>query len=227
MKLFSLNQDQSFITLISEKTLVLKHMRITDRIDLIDGTMAHSYVFYSSSGIVLFDTGTRGSGKKIVEYFMNRKTKPAYVILTHYHMDHIGGLPRIKSEFNPVVFINDGDRKVVTGEATMPHPPNRLVSMMLGLTRVTPVGDVKSLGDMNLEEIKILQTPGHTPGSTSFIIESEKVVVVGDSLVNSRGKATVSKAFSLDIDLARKSIEKLKNMKGYRALPGHGDPLDL
>ena len=88
--------------------------------------------------------------KKIVEYFINRRSKPAYVILTHYHMDHIGGLPRIKSEFNPVVFINDADRKVVTGEATMPRPPSRLVSMMLGLTRVTPVGDVKSLGDMNL-----------------------------------------------------------------------------
>lgn len=125
-------------------------MKITDRVDLIDGTMAHSYVFDSGSGIVLFDTGTKGSAKKIVEYFINRRSKPAYVILTHYHMDHIGGLPRIKSEFNPVVFINDADRKVVTGEATMPRPPSRLVSMMLGLTRVTPVGDVKSLGDMNL-----------------------------------------------------------------------------
>ncbi|MGC8506390.1 MAG: MBL fold metallo-hydrolase [Thermoplasmata archaeon] len=202
-------------------------MKITDRVELIDGTMAHSYVFDSASGIVLFDTGTRGSGKKIVEYFMNRKAKPAYVILTHYHMDHIGGLPGIKSEFNPAVFINEADRKVVTGEVSMPRPQNRLVSMILGLARLTPVSDVRSLKGMNLDEIKILETPGHTPGSTSFIIESEKVIVVGDSLVNRRGRATVSSAFSLDVDLAGKSLEKLRNMKGYKALPGHGDPLDL
>jgi len=202
-------------------------MKVTDRIELIDGTMAHAYVFDSDEGQILFDTGTKGSGRKIVEYFKRNGGKPAYVLLTHYHMDHIGGLPLIRSEFKPTIFINSKDMKVVTGEISMPRPPNRLVSMMMGHSKVTPVSEVNDLGSLNISGIKVIETPGHTPGSTSYAIESQKAIVVGDALVNSRGHAKVSKAFSLDFATATRSLDMLKKMKGYKALPGHGNPLDL
>jgi glyoxylase-like metal-dependent hydrolase (beta-lactamase superfamily II) len=103
--------------------------------------------------------------------------KPVGALVTHYHPDHIGGdifglriagLPALLERISIPAHVNthegDGVRKV-TGLAET------------DLVRHES-GDVLTVGDVR---IRLIHTPGHTPGSQCFLVNDERLVS-GDTL---------------------------------------------
>ncbi|WP_075056906.1 MBL fold metallo-hydrolase [Thermogymnomonas acidicola] len=198
-------------------------MKVTERIEAIDGTMARCYVYRNGKDTVLFDAGTRGSGRRVVEYFRRLGQQPTHVLITHYHPDHIGGLRDIEEAFSPEIYCSPLEIAVVAGREKMTPSRSILSRLVASLSSVKPVTSAKDFSKLEIEGITLLETPpGHTPGSTSFIVEGEKAIVVGDAVYTRNGRLEVNRTFTLDMQKAEESRKKIMQYKGYTVLPGHG-----
>ena len=202
-------------------------MKISDSVERIDGTMAHTYVVRHDGKFLLIDAGTKSSGKKIIDFFEDHKEKPDAILITHYHPDHIGGLSMLVERYDPQVYAHSSELNVIRGQEKI-KPARSLISKMVStVSRVEPVGKAEELEKMPFSWIKPVDTRGHTPGSTSFLFEPESMLFVGDAVTVKGKDATVNRQFTLDLDEAEKSREKILSMKGATILPGHGEPLRI
>ena len=200
---------------------------LADKIELIDGTMGNCYSVSFKRKLVLVDAGTKGSGKKIISYYDGLKKKPSIVLITHYHPDHIGGLRLIQEKFKPEIYVPEGEVEVVAGRSQATPARGLFSRMVAGMMKTDPVTEIKPSSELVVPGIETILTEGHTPGSTSYYFPSLKAVFVGDAIVTKHGQATVNKAFTLDIDAALRSKDRLLSMSGITLYPGHGEPLVL
>ena len=125
---------------------------------------------------------------------------PTYILMTHSHMDHTGALAEVKSALNVPIAAHRDDA------GNLPLKPDLLLND----------GDEISSGDMR---VKVLHTPGHTPGSLCFLIGS--YLIAGDTLFPNGPGKTGSR------DNFRRIVESLQNKiftlpEDTRVFPGHG-----
>lgn len=139
------------------------------------------------------------------------------VLLTHSHWDHIGDLKTVKKIFEIPVYVHKNDH----GNVTSPGCDG--VPLMMAVEGVEPEFELKedqiiSVGHLKL---KVIETPGHTPGGVCFYIEKEKILFSGDTLFRgsignlSLATANRSKMWS--------SLEKLEKLSSDTVVySGHG-----
>ncbi|MFP3131500.1 MAG: MBL fold metallo-hydrolase [Nitrososphaeria archaeon] len=103
-----------------------------------------------------------------------------------------------------------------------------LASVFSAFYRVSPIKDAEDTAKLT-NEVTVIETPGHTPGSVSYMIElnGEKFIFVGDAAFEKDGRLYVNKRFSLDYLLAEESLKKIESLKPITVLPGHGKPVKL
>ncbi|MBQ7474852.1 MAG: MBL fold metallo-hydrolase [Clostridia bacterium] len=140
-----------------------------------------------------------------------------YIILTHGHFDHMLSLGETREEYGAPLLIHRGDADFLTdpaknlflpffGKKTVFAPADRLLGD----------GDAISLGD---ETVTVVHTPGHTPGSASFL--SGGVILTGDTLFfDSVGRTDFPGG---DAGTLARSLAALSALPGaLRVYPGHG-----
>ncbi len=124
--------------------------------------------------LILIDTGAGWSVDKIIKNVEKLGFDPKNlnkVLLTHCHIDHIGGVPEIKKRFGSKIYIHRLDAPPLeTGD-----PILTAASWYQTTFPPTPV-DVKFDSPEEIlriggEQIVCLHTPGHTPGSTSIYLD--------------------------------------------------------
>jgi glyoxylase-like metal-dependent hydrolase (beta-lactamase superfamily II) len=116
---------------------------------------------------------------EIVRVLARHKLTVKTIVITHGHIDHVGGAARLKAETGAPVYMNEADFPV--------YDQLEMQALWLGMdppeqadVDVTPRdGDVLHLG---AAEFNVLHTPGHTPGSMGLWIPSEKKLIAGDTL---------------------------------------------
>ncbi|MBR2358107.1 MAG: MBL fold metallo-hydrolase [Lentisphaeria bacterium] len=96
----------------------------------------------------------------------------AAILLTHAHVDHIGAVPEVKKALDAeFVYLASGDEELYNS------PDNHILPYLppvANLPKTTPVWDIK--------EVKLLLTPGHSPGGSCFYFPEAKMVISGDTL---------------------------------------------
>ena len=125
------------------------------------------------------------------------------VFLTHSDRDHVGGLPLFA---NAEVYMCEAERAVIDG--TVPRTflflkrRNRFDRPFLPLRD----GDTITAGPFR---VRAVATPGHTPGSTSFLVD-EEALFTGDLLTLKRGRARPSpRLISNDVAEEERSLFRL------------------
>lgn len=198
-------------------------MKLTDAIDLIDGTIANCYVVNFRDRVILIDAGMKSSAKRVLRHFEDGHTKPDTVLITHCHTDHIGGLADLDIRYHSQIFVPDKEVEIARGNERMPSKGG-LMSAMVGLSKPRPVSNARPLSEFDLAGLEKMDTNGHTPGSTSYYFEELKALFVGDAVSENGGRYEFNKTFTLDPQGAQLSIEKILGVHGTTAYPGHGQP---
>ena len=162
---------------------------------------------------------------KIVAFIGSKGLKPACVMLTHGHFDHIYGLTDFVRTYEVPVYMDA--KETYSFEHTNPHVCGNyglaLPQLPQSFTAVKD-GDVIEVGDLRFE---VLETPGHSVGGLCFLEKGEKVLFSGDTIF--AGAIGRTDHPGGDYDLLMKSIwEKVMCLDGdITIFPGHGPATEI
>jgi glyoxylase-like metal-dependent hydrolase (beta-lactamase superfamily II) len=108
-----------------------------------------------------------------------KNLKLKYILFTHAHFDHIGAAKDLQEKTGAKILLGRGDEAVLKSTDQqaaffgMPPVPRQERYGFLD------EGDEVVMGDLRL---RVIETPGHSPGGVSFYVENEGVVFTGDTL---------------------------------------------
>lgn len=167
------------------------------------------YLLEGNSRALLIDAGTRI--KDLDQIVASITDKPLTLVATHVHPDHVGA-----AGYFPVIFINPADTVGIPG----------MMSDYTGEIRFLKDGETIDLGG---REVKVVFTPAHTPGSTTFVDKGSGHGFSGDSF-GSGNLLLFSGTFSELIATCEK-MKAVMEQEGIAYLyPGHysgGNPETL
>lgn len=202
-------------------------MKVSDSIDLIDGTMCNVYVLKTAGKVIQIDSGMKGSAKKIIDYYSSNKIKPDIVLITHYHLDHIGGLKIVKDTYNPEIYASAIEIPMIEGKQSYPRPSSFAARLLFSMVKPPVIQGIKPLQDLSIEGVKVIESAGHTPGSVTYFLEPERMMFIGDAAGSANGNLVINEKYSMDLDSAKRSLEKIRSYSPVTILPGHGAPLKI
>jgi glyoxylase-like metal-dependent hydrolase (beta-lactamase superfamily II) len=209
-------------------------MEIVPGIHQVEGVNGNSYVI-DREDLVVIDTGMPGSGRKILGYIRDtlhrRPEEIGTIVLTHYHMDHTGGIAALtKAAGRARVAVHGADAEYVSGRTAPPRFAGAR-GMLLGIAERV-VGPDPVEPDLLLRDgdrvagLLCVHLPGHTPGSIGLLDEGSGILFCGDTLRfdgSSIGRGPAQ--FVMDPVQEQRSILRMAELDFDTLLVGHGVPL--
>jgi len=158
----------------------------------------NAFLIAGEDGLALVDSGLPKRKDTILGTVAGIARQPAdlkHILITHYHVDHVGSLADLKEASDAKSYVHPADSPVVRGDEPQPGP-NRssLLGKLVGplVERLAPEAAAAAV-DVEIQDgeelpiaggIKVLHTPGHTPGHLAFLLPASKVLFVGDAAAN-------------------------------------------
>jgi glyoxylase-like metal-dependent hydrolase (beta-lactamase superfamily II) len=204
-------------------------------------------------GWVLIDAGLPGPGsvERIVEAAAERygeNARPAAIVLTHGHPDHVGTLRTLADRWDAPVYAHEQELPYLTGRRSYPPPdPTAGGGAMSLLSPLFPRGPfnfedrVRALpadGSVpGMQGWRWIHTPGHSAGHVSLFREADRTLIAGDAFVTTKAESAVAVVtwqpmvhrppayFTPDWASARASVQRLAALEPELAATGHGPPM--
>ena len=187
-------------------------MWIADNVFEIKSRIVSMFVYTAADTPICFDTGIRKEDiKRGFDALSFKPEHVKHVFLTHTDNDHVGGLNLFK---NANVYLSIDEEQMI----------DRTTPRFLGFRYNPPLkksytllknGDIVQAGDAKIEA---LATPGHTPGSMSYLVNGS-ILFVGDTIILREGKARhfsrlhLRDLMHMDIATQTESVKKLAQLK--------------
>src|SRR3954453_20525132 len=204
-----------------------------------------------SGSWVLIDAGLPGSAGRIMhaaEEWIGPWARPAAVVLTHGHFDHVGALSELVRHWDVTVYAHRLELPYLTGRLSY-HPPDPYFvgGALAAMSRVYPQGPIDlgtrvqvlpgdGLGPL-MPGWRWIHTPGHTPGHVSLFRDADRTLIAGDTFVTTKQESMLAallkpqavhgppKYFTPDWDQAEASVRRLALLRPEVAATGHGVPM--
>ncbi len=200
---------------------------------------------------VLVDTGTpmcEGWVRSAAARYFGWESRPAAILLTHGHFDHVGAVADLADEWGVPIYAHEKELPFLTGKESYPPAdpavggglmallsplyPRRPIDLADRVQALPADGTVPGLPDW-----RWLHTSGHTPGHVSFFRERDRVLIAGDAITTVKQESfwavlTQRQAlhgppsyFTPDWVEAKRSVERLAALNPAVAATGHGIPM--
>lgn len=158
---------------------------------------------------IIIDPGLdfTAEAQPIFEYIDQAKLKVVFIVNTHGHQDHINADEAFQKKFNVPICIHTLDAPFIEGVKNEGAPANVLLEE----------GSAVKFGT---ETLRVMHTPGHTPGSICLV--GEKLVFTGDTLfAGGIGRTDFPESSMSDMRLSLQKIVRLPDV--LMVYPGHGE----
>lgn len=175
------------------------------------GYMTNCYILRqeASSQCLIIDPGYEAG--RILSVLQQKQLEPEAILLTHGHFDHVGAVQDLAAETDCDVYIAEADLSL----------PPMITNGKLYYTHTYPASGTLNLAGL---AIRVLPTPGHTPGSVCLLVED--TMFSGDTLFQgSCGRTDLPGGSWEQIAASLKTLAALPG--DYRVLPGHGGETTL
>ena len=150
----------------------------------------NTYILYNEfNDCIIIDPGCYYDAEKdkLVAFITENKLKPIMLINTHCHLDHVFGNKFVAEKYNLTLQMHENEKPVLAYAPTSGLMYNIPFDNYEGDFIYLNEGDIITLGE---DELTILLTPGHSPGSLSFYTAKNNFVIAGDVLFkNSIGRS--------------------------------------
>lgn len=170
---------------------------------------------------VIIDPGA--DSDRIVQFLQKWQKRPAAVLLTHGHFDHIGAADELRIRYGIPIYAFEGEEDVLGDESKnlcgMIRKHIALRADMLEQDRAK----IKA-GGMTFQ---VIHTPGHTKGSCCYYCKEDNVLFSGDTLFReSYGRTDFPTGSAIDIIRSISGI-LLALPEQTKVYPGHGEETDI
>lgn len=177
---------------------------------------ANCYILYNPDkreGLII-DPGAEGS--RLIKFIKQEKISINYIINTHGHPDHISANRKIKEYTNAPILIHQYDAPMLTKSESVLLLIFPLGSSSPPADTFIKDGDLIECAGMKL---KVLHTPGHTPGGISLLLDDS--IFTGDTLFSgSIGRSDLPGGSQ---EVLLNSIKKILSLgENLIIYPGHG-----
>jgi glyoxylase-like metal-dependent hydrolase (beta-lactamase superfamily II) len=197
---------------------------------------------------VLIDSGIPGMAERIVDAAKERfgeLARPAAIIQTHGHFDHIGTLEELSERWDVPIYAHTLELPYLNGGAAYPPPDpgvgGGIMSLLSPFFPRGPVDVSRRLHPLPLDGSvpgmpgwRWLHTPGHTPGHISLWRESDRLVIAGDAFITTSQESAYAVAtqrpelhgppmyYTQNWKQSRESVKLLAGLNPEIAVTGHG-----
>jgi glyoxylase-like metal-dependent hydrolase (beta-lactamase superfamily II) len=200
---------------------------------------------------VLIDAGLHGSTDRIVhaaEELYGEGTRPAAIVMTHGHFDHVGALRDLALLWDVPIYAHELELPYLDGRSSYP-PPDPTVGggAMAALSRLYPRGPIDvsewlrtlpaDAAVPGMPGWRWIHTPGHTPGHVALFNSDDGTLIAGDAFVTTKQESMLAALtqrpeihgppayYTSDWESAKDSVQRLSELEPEVAATGHGRPL--
>ncbi|MDX2045757.1 MAG: MBL fold metallo-hydrolase [Chitinophagaceae bacterium] len=182
----------------------------------------NTYLLYNENKeCIIIDPGcyTDKEREELLQFIRIHKLVPALLLNTHCHLDHVFGNKFVHEEFGLTLHIHPEEKPVLDFAPAAGLMWNLPFDNYQGEINYLEEGETIKIGD---DELEILFTPGHSPGSISFYCRKQNFVISGDVLFSlSIGRADLPGGnFNVLAESIRKQLYTLPDET--IVYPGHG-----
>jgi glyoxylase-like metal-dependent hydrolase (beta-lactamase superfamily II) len=203
------------------------------RIPTVPYDLINSFLIADGDGsLTLVDAGLRRAHKKVLAALAGlgkARQDVRRIVLTHAHRDHAGGLAGAKKATGASVLAHDRDAVYLQTGKPPQLDASRLSGRVMNRARGSfgkvEVGSTFQDGELLPigGGLRVVHTPGHSPGHVSLLHEPTGVLITGDAIFNVRGLRYSPATFCTDIRLSRETADRLADLEYDVAAFTHGD----
>ena len=142
----------------------------------------NTYILYNEfRECIIIDPGCYFDEEKeaLKTFIEDDKLKPVLLLNTHCHLDHVFGNKFIAEKYSLTLHLHEKEQQVLAFAPTSGLMYNMPFDNYTGEFLLLKEGDIIKLGD---DELKVIEAPGHSPGSVCFYCTAQNFVIGGDVL---------------------------------------------